>query len=69
MHFFSLPTTVPPGPVARSSGLIPNGSRAHSSSPVWVSHSANANMPRNRVSTSVPQKWKPATIASPSPSV
>ena len=56
-HFFSLPTAVPPGPEAMNNGLIPNGSRAQNSSPRTVSHSANANIPRSRVSAPVPQKW------------
>ena len=54
-HFFSLATAVPPGPVAMNSGLMPKGSRAQNNSRVTVSHSAKANMPRSRVSTSVPQ--------------
>ena len=54
-HFFSLPTAVPPEPVAMNSGLMPNGSRAQNNSLATVSHSANANMPRSRVSASVPQ--------------
>ena len=56
-HFFSLPTAVPPAPVAMNSGLMPNGSRAQNNSVLAVSHSANANMPRSRVSASVPQWW------------
>ena len=54
-HFFSLPTAVPPGPVAMNKGLIPKGSRAQNSSRVTVSHNANANMPRSRLSAPVPQ--------------
>ena len=54
-HFFSLPTAVPAVPVAMNSGLMPNGSRAQNNSRSTVSHSANANMPRSRVSASVPQ--------------
>ncbi|CPA03857.1 Uncharacterised protein [Mycobacterium tuberculosis] len=46
---------MPPAPVAINNGLMPNGSRAQNNSRVTVSHSANANMPRNRCSTSVPQ--------------
>ncbi|OOK68071.1 asparagine synthase domain protein [Mycobacterium kansasii] len=56
-HFFSLATAVPPAPVARNSGLMPNGSRAQNNSRVTVSQSAKANMPRSRLSTSVPQWW------------
>ena len=43
------------GPVAMNSGLMPNGSRAQNNSWFVVSHSANANMPRSRLSASVPQ--------------
>ncbi len=52
--FFSLPNAVPPEPVARNSGLMPNGSRARNSSRVWVSQTANANMPRRRRTASAP---------------
>ena len=48
-------TAVPAGPVAMNSGLMPKGSRAQNSSLATVSHSANANMPRSRVSAPVPQ--------------
>ncbi|SKS49711.1 Uncharacterised protein [Mycobacteroides abscessus subsp. abscessus] len=68
-HFFSLPSAVPPGPVAMKSGLMPKGSRAQNNSRSAVSQIANANMPRSRCSASGPQKWYAARIASPSPSV
>ena len=56
-HFFSLPTTVPPGPLAMNIGLIPKGSRAQNNSCSTLSHSAKANMPRSLVSASAPQWW------------
>ncbi len=39
------------------SGLMPKGSRAQNNSRSAESHSANANMPRSRVSASAPQWW------------
>ena len=60
---------MPSGVVAVNSGLMPNGSRAPNSTRSSVSQIRKANMPRSRVTAALPQWWKPATMASPSPSV
>ena len=48
---------------------MPSGSRASTSSPVAVSASANANMPRNRSKAAGPQCRQPSSTTSVSEEV